>query len=131
MTVVANVRTAVIDMLKPLLPKTWKLVPFETNLDELSPKTPVVVLKLQSIERHPSAPQGVRLVTYVLTIVEPKIEPGPADDALDDDLIRLLQAIDLLPGIQAGKATRVVSGDHPAYDIDLTFSTLKEMEVTP
>ena len=124
MPAVDNMRTAVTGYLKPLLPTSWRIVPYVTNLDSIS--QPVAMLKLQSVEKHPQAPKTERIVTYVLTVIEPKTAPGPADDALDTNLIRLLDAIDDVPGLIWSKAERVIAQDsNPAFDITLTFHHTK------
>jgi len=126
MPIVKNVRTAVTDALTPLLPKTWKLVPHTTNFGVIS--QPVVVLKLEEVKRHPDAPNGARLISYTLTIIEPKTEPGPADDALDTKLLLLLAAIDKAPGIAWSTAKRVVTDTNPAFDVTLTFDSINKPE---
>jgi len=133
MPVVQNVRTAVIAALTPLLPADWKLVAYGANLDTLS--SPVVRLQIKTIERHPAAPNGARLVTYTLTIIEPKTAPGAADDALDTNLLKLIEAIDATDGLGWSSAERVAAETgNPAFDISLTFTVTNnpaEGVVTP
>ena len=124
-----NLRAAVTDALKPILPTDWKLVSYQTNLDTIS--QPVVVLKLETVERHPQAPNGARLITYTLTVIEPKTAPGPADDALDHKLVVLLDAIDATPGLRWSKAQRVATDTNPAFDVSLTFDNITIEGVTP
>lgn len=126
MPVVQSIRAAVIDALKPLLPSSWKLVAYQTNLDSIS--QPVVVLKLEEVQRHPAAPQGARLITYTLTIIEPKTAPGPADDSLDTNLVLLLEAIDATPGLNWSSAKRVATDTNPAFDVSLTFDNITTSE---
>jgi len=122
------VRKTLIDALKPLLPSDWRLIPYATNLDTIS--RPVVMLRLKTIEKLAQAPLSHRTATFTLTVIEPRTEPGPADDALDDKLIDLLAAIDDFgAGLTWSTATSVVWGDpasNPAYDIELQLPYAKE-----
>lgn len=120
-----NLRKFVTDALKPLLPTAWRLVPYSTNLDQIS--KPVVMLKLQTIAKLPEAPNSHRTVSYVLTVIEPKITPGALDDDLDDHVVDLLAAIDDLPNFAWTKAERVLFSDsNQAYDITLEIPIRKE-----
>ena len=119
--IVDNLRTGVTDALKPLLPEAWQIIPFSKNLDTIT--RPVVMLQLEEVQRHKDAPNGARLVTYTLTVIEPKTDPGPADDSLEANLIDLLNAIDKSPGLAWSGAKRVVAHEsNPAFDITLTYS---------
>ena len=121
-----NIRAFITDALAPLLPPGWKLIPFPTGLDTLS--QPVVLLKMNSIKRATSNPQGSREAEYILTVIEPRTSPGTADDALDEKLIDLLNAIDVVPNIRWTVATRVVAANesNPAFDISLEVIFTKE-----
>ena len=118
-------RSYVTDAIKPLLPKGWKLLPYSTNLDVLS--QPVVMLKLNSVTRTPGAPNGAHTVTYTLAVIEPKTDPGSADDALEDKLFDLLHAIDTVANLTWSNAERVLFGDsNPAFDISLQLVSRKD-----
>lgn len=121
MTDTSTVRRDVVALLKPLLPRTWKLVPYGTNLDALG-TAPVVMLLLDSIVRSPTAPMSQRLVRFNLQVIEPKVDPATREDALDDKLLILLEKIDLLPvPIRFLEAKRGMTPDQTnvAYDISL------------
>jgi len=128
MPTVQNLRTGVTDALKPLLPATWQIVPFAKNLDAIT--RPVVMLQLEEVQRHPDAPNGARLITYSLLIIEPKNDPGPADDSLDANVINLIDAIDKTPGLRWTSAKRVVAFESPAFDITLMFDATKSPTTT-
>jgi len=124
-----NLREFVTDKLQPLLPPSWRLIPFTRKLDVIV--QPVVMLNLQTVTRLQSAPQSHRLVSYTLTIIEPKADPKLSADSLDDELIDLLNAIDELENFSWKTATRVVFGEAPepvlqAYDIALEVPIQKE-----
>lgn len=112
-------RQSVINRLKPLLPRKWKLLPYGTNLDKLS--VPVVMLTIQSITRTPQLPQSHRTYAATLSIFQPSTAPGRMDDALDDDLIDLLNAIDELDDVKWTKAERVLGNNDSNYGFDITI----------
>ena len=119
------IRKAVIDSIRPLLPKGWRLYDHNRSLDDIT--APVVMLHIEAITRTPQAPQGHRTVTYLLTVIEPLYEPGRADDALDEKLIELVDALDTVPKLRWMDAKRVTFQDtRPAYDITLEVLTVKE-----
>jgi len=118
-----KIREHIIAGLKPLLPKKWALQPFSGVPDNIA--VPTVILSLQSYSRAAIAPRAARTASFVLTVLEPKIAPGPADDALDDDLLDLLNAIDLLgenAAITWSTAERGTASGQPGFDITTTFT---------
>ena len=117
-----NVRQLVISHLKPLLPKKWMVKEFNALPDEIT--TTSVVLVFQSYSRTSIAPRAARTATFVLTIVTPQSIPGAADNALDDDLIDLLNAIDAIAetGLTWTTAERGVASNRPGFDITLTIA---------
>jgi len=122
-----TVRSTVMAALKPLLPKSWALFEYNTNLDEIT--VPTVVLSFERYERSKVAPRAIRSATFVLTIVQPMIHPGPADDALDADVIDLLNALDdIAEGVATVVWTTAVRGvafGRPGFDITLTVPNIQ------
>ena len=117
-----SVRAQLANDIKPHLPKKWKVVPYQTNLDTVDVVT--VMLKLSTVERTPAAPLASHTVTFTMTVIEPVTTPGDADDAVDDDLDDLLFALDATENLIWSTATRVTYNDrNPAYDIDLEVVT--------
>lgn len=114
-----NVRNDLIGKIKPLLPKAWRLIPYGTNLDTLD--TTCVMVTIQSIERHPAAPMSHRLYSATFTILQPLTAPGRADDALDDDVIDLLNAIDQLKNVKWTKAERGLGNNGNNLGFDITI----------
>lgn len=119
----SNLRQLVIDELKALLPKSWALS--DTALIDEPQKTSVEVI-LQSIERFPPAPQNTRLITYTVNV----ITPTPTDDAVDNALLTLMDAIDQSPTLNAPRAERAVwtSGqvNLPCYTITVQLAHEKD-----
>lgn len=125
-----NVRKDIlIEQLKPLLPAKWKLIPYNTNLDELSQT--VVMISIQSIERAPAAPQSHRLYSATLTILTPlSIGTERADDGIDDDLIDLLNAVDELPNVKWTKAERGLGNNSNNLGFDITLEVTYRKDST-
>lgn len=115
-------RQSVINRLKPLLPRKWKLLPYGTNLDTLS--VTVVMLTIQSITRTPAAPQSHRTYAATLSIFQPSTDPERLNDPLDDDLIDLLNAIDELEDVKWTKAERVLGNNDSNYGFDITIEVV-------
>lgn len=118
-------RTVLKELLKPLLPNTWRIIPHETNPDVQN--TTVVMLKQESIDRNPAAPQGAHDITFTVTIESPLEGLERAEDILDDQVNLLIHKIDDL-GIAWTTAKKVLapSSGRLAYDITLTLTSNKE-----
>ncbi|MCS5513997.1 hypothetical protein NY537_14735 [Curtobacterium flaccumfaciens pv. betae] len=117
------VRAVITDALKPLLPRGWKFFPYRVTPDAINSTT--VWVRLQTIAKLPEAPKsGVHVVTYVVTIAVPEADPSEADARLDDDVIALVQALDLLPNIRRATAEQVAVTDTSlGYDITVEIIT--------
>lgn len=117
-------RKALAALLRPKLPRAWKIIPYQTNID--TPDRVVVMLKLESIVRTPAAPLGAHDVKFVVTIVSPLTDVEKAEDALDAQVDALLHKLDEL-GIAWTIAEKVKFDDqHLAFDISLTLTSTKE-----
>jgi hypothetical protein len=122
-----GIRTIVIDGIKPLLPRGWQFIPYQSNVDTLEPRKPVVMLKLQEFSRAAAAPGGALTVSYILTIAVPGTDPEPVENDLDDKIIDLVHAIEGVPNLKWTEAKRVVVGAaNQGYDITIELTTKKE-----
>jgi len=117
-------RDALAAALKPLLPRTWKIVPAVTPTDVLS--TTVVVLKQLAITPLPVAPRDCHGIEFVVTIWSPLADPINAERDLDDSVNALIHAIDAA-GIGWDRATKVQDDNRLGYDIPITISSTKEI----
>jgi hypothetical protein len=107
--------------LKPLLPSKWRIVSSNAAVDNV--KTTIVKLKQQTIERHPTSPGSVHLITFTATIDASEVgSTEAAEDELDDTVNELLHALDGL-GLLWTKAQKVADNNRLAYDIDLTITS--------
>lgn len=114
--------------LKPLLPRTWKIVPVQRNLDALSRVT--VMLKQQKISKEPSAPLSHHLLDFIVTVICPNTDVATAEVKLDDQVDDLIFAIDATKNVRWTDATKVVFGnaEYPAYDITVQVLSQKKEE---
>lgn len=112
--------------LKPLLPKDWRIIPYQKNLDALS--TTVVMLKLSHLTKLPAAPLSHVRTTWTITVADPSTDIEKAEDALDDEVTSVCLAINQIPGIKWVDATKVTFQDkYLAWDItsELTANNKK------
>jgi hypothetical protein len=124
-------RAYLIEQLTPLLPATWKLLPYFTNLD-VQTQT-VAMLVLESVQRAPEAPNSTHEITFTLQLREPKTDPAKREDSLDESLDDLIFALDTIPNTKWTKAERVLHGTPGAeslsFDISITVYTNKKVEI--
>lgn len=118
-----GIRSTLVEGLRPLLPRRWKLHPYRTAPDAINQTT--VWVKLGSIEKLAEAPiSGVNLVTFVVTIAVPEADFAEADERLDTDVIALTDAIDALPMVRRARADAVAVTDlYLGYDISVELIT--------
>lgn len=119
----ASPRAIVAQIIKPLLPRTWKIVTSDRAVDVH--KTVTVQIKQRSIMRTPQAPNGAHDIEFVLTVTSPSQDLDRAEDQLDDGVNRLVHALDTA-GIKWTNAQKVTNDDRLAYDITLTLTSTKE-----
>lgn len=118
-------RRWIVDQLKPVLPRRWNLAPYIRKPDDLDGVT--VIVHLQKIERMPEAPLGSQVATYLVTVVDPAQDWSQADEALDDEIVDLISALDSvrnengLPILRWASADRNTWNDtYLAFDISVT-----------
>lgn len=79
-----NLRTVIEEALKPLLPSSWQIIPYETEIDV--PTNPVLMLNHKVI--LPDVGAGYKRLRHEihLILISPKTSLKAAEDALDDDM---------------------------------------------
>ncbi|TDW64759.1 hypothetical protein EDF51_11129 [Curtobacterium sp. PhB25] len=119
----AGIRSTLVNGLRPLLPRGWKLHPYRTVPDDINQTT--VWVKLDTIDKLPEAPQsGANLVTFVVTVASTKVLLQEADADLDDRVIELMHALDALPLVRRASARQVAATDvHLGFDISVEVLT--------
>ena len=122
----STLRTQFSAAIKPLLPAGWRYLPNQNTPSVISVVT--VVYKLLEIEKLPEAPIGNLRNTIVLTVLSPHEDDVKAEDALDNDVIDVITALDGHPwiGWTSCRKARDQKTDRLAWDISLTAITSKE-----
>ncbi|OII04312.1 hypothetical protein [Curtobacterium sp. MCBA15_008] len=92
-----SARQQVVDAIKPVLPQSWRLVPYLTSLDAISQTT--VMLHATGVERFPSAPAKTYLITFEATVIDPSKDPARVWDALDDEVLEAIAALDSIDSL--------------------------------
>lgn len=119
---VSSLRGWITETMQPLLPRTWNLAPYLSDID--APSVPTVAVKLQSVAPLAEAPKGTVQVTYTFTVIEPHTDVATADRALDDDLLQFIAAINNNPSLMWTEANAVAFDDvHLAYDVTVQAIT--------
>lgn len=117
-----SVRSELAAALKPLLPATVKIIDVPRSIDGMEAKRPVVMLFRESRAKAPNA-IGDYFDTFALYVVTPGVDTRRSEDALDDTLDAVIDALDGVKWVQWTTAERSVFGDNqaPAYKITLTI----------
>lgn len=122
-TELVDLHKAVTDQIKAIAPKRWVFLSYGEAIESI--KAPTVQLVLAQYKRHPQSGINphMRQVVYALNLMEPTQAIGKSDEALDDELIDLLAAIDQIEGLDWESADLKTdpSGQYLSYEISLTF----------
>jgi hypothetical protein len=120
----STARDKLAGLLKPLLPRGWAIVPYARNLDALSRTT--VMLHATAIRPAPAAPQGAVEVDYVVSVITHLTEPTKASEALDENVLDLMHALDSADWLLIKEATPTEFQKQLAWDITITVITRKD-----
>ena len=117
-----SVRSELAAALKPLLPATVKIIDVPRSIDGMESKRPVVLLYRESRSKAPNA-MGDYFDTFALYVVTPGVDVSRSEDALDNTLDQVIDALDQITWLQWTSADRSLFGDNqaPAYKITLTI----------
>ena len=117
-----SVRSELAAALKPLLPASVKIIDVPRSIDGMEAKRPVVLLYRESRAKAPNA-MGDYFDTFALYVITPGVDVKRSEDALDDTLDQVIDALDQVKWLQWTSAERSVFGDNqaPAYKITLTI----------
>jgi len=124
-----TVRADLEGWLRPVLPKTWTIIPYADQTDRLERVT--VILNQITIAHAPEVPGGAHMVTFEALVIEPSTDPARREDSLDDAVDNVLHALDDLPNLRWTEATKVGWGDpvsNIAYRINLEVLSGKDPE---
>lgn len=117
-------RDKLADLLKPLLPATWVIVPFARNLTRTD-KT-VVMLHATEIRPAPAAPMGAVEVDYVVSVTSFQTDSTEAQKELDDSVTDLTLALSGQSWVSFRTATPTTVSDYFAWDVNITVISRKE-----
>lgn len=118
-----SVRSELAAALKPLLPASMKIIDVPRSIDGIEAKRPVVVLYRESRAKAPNA-IGDYFDTFALYVITPGVDVRRSEDALDDSLDAVVEALDSIKWLNWSVAERSLFGDNqaPAYKITLTIA---------
>ena len=110
--------------LKPLLPKSWSLVDYMTDFDQIT--KPTVMLHIAEVGKFPQAPLGLLLVTFEATVLAPSKDPSRAWGVLDDQVLETIHALNTIDALDFIRAEPLVYSNHFGFNITFTVPTSKE-----
>jgi hypothetical protein len=118
-----SVRSELADALKPLLPATVKIIDVPRSIDGIEAKRPVVMLYRESRAKAPNA-MGDYFDTFSMYVVTPGVDVRRSEDALDDTLDSVIDALDQIKWLNWSVAERSLFGENqaPAYKITLQIA---------
>lgn len=92
-----SARQQVVDAIKPVLPKNWKVVPYMTTLDTITET--VVMIHATRVERFAQAPQGTYTIQFEATVLDPSKDPARVWESLDDEVLEAIAALDTIDSL--------------------------------
>lgn len=118
-----SVRSELAAALKPLLPATVKIIDVPRSIDGMESKRPVVLLYRESRAKAPNS-MGDYFDTFAMYVVTPGVDVRRSEDALDDTLDSVIDALDQINWLNWSVAERSLFGDNqaPAYKITITIA---------
>ncbi len=100
----STARDVLVAALQVVVPKGIQVEKYTRELD--GPDKPVLMVRVDEVRRHPSAPLAKRRYGFALILVSPATDPGKADDDLDDALEPVLRAIETTPTLPQWEVAR-------------------------
>lgn len=118
-----SARTDLVEAL--VLPKEYRVIGYQTSLDRIEVGAVVVMVYRDSV--RPATQHQATTSEMSVWAITPRLNPGTADDDLDDALDVVIAALDAIPGVLWTDAERGVWADvYHGYKITLTLTTSKE-----
>ena len=120
-----NLRSWFSSQIKPLLPSGWRYIPNQKTPETVT--VPTLVFKLMELEPLPEAPRGSLSAGIVLTLICPLVDDVKAEDALDDDVLALMTALDGHRHISWKSARKVRDSvtDRLSWDLNVSAITTR------
>lgn len=114
----ASAREQITEVVAPLLPTAWKLVPYIDSFDQLSQVT--VMLHASRIEPHPVTSASAFQLTFEATVADPQKDASRVWDALDDEVMELIAALDAVDSLGFVSAEPLAIGNAFAWNVTFT-----------
>lgn len=113
--------------LEAQLPPTAKVVTDFSSLGELDPKI-TAVAQFVRVSTKPAPTNGRYILEFEGWIITPSKDPAVAEDALDEGLDTVIEAIEAIPNLLWTEAVRAVHADgYHGHKLTLTITgTTKE-----
>lgn len=124
-----SVRDWIKAQLEPILPPTWKINKHQSMPGTISAVT--VILKYTSIAKLPEAKRSWLANEVVLTVVDPHTDQDRGEDALDDEVLELVTALDSIHQLVWTDAKKVQVGPYLGWDITLQVNSRKTPPADP
>jgi hypothetical protein len=123
-----SARQQVVDAIAPVLPKSWRVVPYLTSFDALSQTT--VMIHATSVERFPAAPAKTYQITFEATVLDPSKDPARVWDSLDDEVLEAIAALDTIDSLNwTGAEPVAYPAEEPRFfGWNITFTVPYEHE---
>lgn len=119
-----SARSEVADFLTGHLPEAWRVYPYGRDLDGIG-RNPVVMVEQKTVS--PGAAWGLWAIALEVSVIVGGDDPATVEDALEDALAQLLEALGDLPALSMSAATRgVVQESFAAYSVTVEFQNPKE-----
>lgn len=100
-----------------VLPDRYRVIDHQRSVDRIEAGERVVV-----VYHHRFRPMlnTAREVELDVVVCVPELDPGKADDAVDDALVDLLAGVRAVPQVTWTDAERIEWGEWPAYKLTVT-----------
>lgn len=120
-----TVRAELEKLLRPLVPRDWKIIRWQVEPEQLT--APTIVLKQSRIEPHNTAPIAQHLTHMVVTLASAHEDFTKGEDELDLIVLDLWEWLEKLPiQINVRSAEKVLFAKrYAAYDITVEIDTEK------
>lgn len=121
-----TVREWLEDALKPVLPSGWRIIPNQRIPETIDRIT--VVIKHIRIAPLAEAPKGHLSNDVIITVADPHTDQARAEDALDDEVLELVNALQTIAGITWTGADKVLvnTTDNLGWDIACSIISRKK-----
>jgi hypothetical protein len=116
-----TVRSTVVGWLRDLLPSSWDVKAGQAMPGQLA--RPTLYVNYSGLEPLPAAPLGHVLVTMTLTVADHHADTKLSEDAVDEQVIDLILALDAHPKLAWTSASKLRVEGNDALGWTMTVTT--------